>query len=78
MLFAIVQLGRCVGDRERDIGEELRQRAAERVQQLPGGTRAARLLREFVELAAPERARILDESLPAGLQLRAEDGNETT
>jgi molecular chaperone DnaK (HSP70) len=70
MVFTIVQLARRVGDRERDLDEELRRRAAARLQDLPGGTRASRLLLEVVELAAPERARILDESLPAGLQLR--------
>jgi hypothetical protein len=71
MVFTVVQLARCVGDRERDLDEELRQRAAARIGDLPGGQRARRLLLEVVELAAPERARILDESLPAGLQLRA-------
>lgn len=71
-LFAVVQLGRCVGDRERDLDESLRTRATERVHGMLGGDRAARLLRELVELAAPERARILDESLPAGLHLRGE------
>jgi molecular chaperone DnaK (HSP70) len=71
-LFAVVQLGRCVGDRERDLAEDLRRRAAERVKNLPGGQRAAHLLLEVTELAAPERARILDESLPSGLQLRTE------
>jgi molecular chaperone DnaK (HSP70) len=74
MVFTIVQLARCVGDRERDLDEGLRRRAADRVHGLPGGERAARLLTEVVELAAPERARILDESLPAGLQLRSGTG----
>lgn len=69
-LFAVVQIGRCVGDRERDLDETLRRRAAERVRTMPGGERAARLLLEVVELAASERARILDEALPIGLQLR--------
>jgi hypothetical protein len=71
-LFALVQLARRVGDRERDLDERLRQTAVERVRGMAGGDRGARLLLEVVELAAPERARILDESLPAGLQVRGE------
>ena len=72
MVFTLVQLARCVGDRERDLEEVLRQRVAERVESLPAGRRAARLLIECVPLDKQERARILDESLPVGLQLRAD------
>jgi molecular chaperone DnaK (HSP70) len=72
MTFMVVQLARCVGDRERDLDAAVRQRLAERVRGTPAGTRAARLLTEFVPLEAQERARILDESLPVGLQLRVE------
>jgi molecular chaperone DnaK (HSP70) len=68
--FALVQLARCVGDRERDLDEGLRHRAARRFEALASGRRAARLLTEFVPLEAQEQARILDESLPAGLHLR--------
>jgi hypothetical protein len=71
MVFSLVQLARCVGDRERDLDEALRHRIAERIQPLPDGTRAARLVTEFIPLQAQERARILDESLPVGLQLQA-------
>ncbi len=69
--FTLVQLARCVGDRERDLNAHLRARVAERLQPLPAGARAARLVTEFVPLGTQERARILDESLPAGLQIRA-------
>jgi molecular chaperone DnaK (HSP70) len=72
MVFMLVQLARCVADRERDLDASLRQRIAERIATLPGGRRAARLLTEFVPLEAQERARIMDESLPVGLQIRAE------
>jgi len=72
-VFALVQLARCVDDRERDLDGELRRRLAERLRPLPHGERAARLVTEFVPLEARERARILDESLPAGLRLKAEE-----
>ena len=38
---------------------------------LPDGARLARIVREAVALEAREEARLLDESLPAGLRLRA-------
>ena len=72
LTFMFVQLARCVGDRERDLDAALRQRLAERVRPLHTGARAARLISELVPLEAQERARILDESLPVGLQLRSE------
>ena len=78
MGFMLVQLARYVGDRERDLDESLRQRLAERLATLPGGRRAARLVTEFVPLEAQERARIMDESLPAGLRIRTEaEGGES-
>lgn len=70
--FTLVQLARCVGDRERDLDASLRRRIATRLEALPVGRRAARLVTERVPLEAQERARILDESLPAGLQIRSE------
>jgi molecular chaperone DnaK (HSP70) len=73
LVFALVQLGRRVGDRERDLTEELRQRIADHIRDLPGGRRGARLVTEVVPLEAQERARVLDESLPAGLVIRAGD-----
>ncbi len=69
-VFTLVQLARCVGDRERDLDEALRRRVAERLRPLPAGQRAARLVTELVPLETHERTRILDESLPVGLQLR--------
>jgi hypothetical protein len=68
-VFALVQLARCVGDRERDLDEGLRRRLAERLRSLPQGERAARLVSEPVPLESQERARIFDESLPVGLQV---------
>jgi hypothetical protein len=68
--FALVQLARCVGDRERDLDTALRSRLAERLRPLPQGERAARLVSEPVPLEQQERARIFDESLPVGLLIR--------
>lgn len=70
-IFAVTQLARCVGDRERDLDASLRERLAARLRRLPHGERAARLVREMVPLEGQERARILDESLPVGLVLKA-------
>jgi hypothetical protein len=69
--FALAQVARLTGDRERDLDPALRERVARRLEDAPGGERLARLVREVVPLEAREEARLLDESLPAGLRLRA-------
>jgi hypothetical protein len=69
--FALVQMARCAGDRERDLDEALRKQLADRLRGLPKGGRAARLVTEHVPLEAQEQNRILDESLPVGLAVRA-------
>ena len=70
--FALAQIARATGDRERDLDASLREQIARRLETLPdGGRRAARLVREPVPLEAREEARLLDEALPAGLRLRA-------
>jgi hypothetical protein len=68
--FALAQIARATGDRERDLDPALRERVARRVETTPHGARAARLVREPVPLEAREEARLLDEALPAGLRLR--------
>jgi molecular chaperone DnaK (HSP70) len=68
--FTAVQLARVVGDRERDLDETLRVRLAQRLRSLHAGDRAARLVTELVPLGRQERAKILEESLPIGLQLQ--------
>jgi molecular chaperone DnaK (HSP70) len=70
LAFAVVQLARCTGDRTRDLDEELRRRIAERLAPFPAGQRWSRQVLEVVALEEKERARIFDESLPAGLQIR--------
>jgi hypothetical protein len=68
--FALAQVARATGDRERDLDPALRERVASRLEQEPDGARLARLVRTVVPLEAREEARLLDESLPAGLRLR--------
>ncbi len=68
--FALSQIARATGDRERDLDPALRERVAVRLESVPEGARAARIVREAVALEAREEARLLDESLPAGLRLR--------
>lgn len=70
LAFAVVQMARCTGDRTRDLDDELRQRVAERLAPLPAGQRWSQQVLEVVALEAKEQARIFDESLPAGLQIR--------
>jgi molecular chaperone DnaK (HSP70) len=69
--FALVQMARVVDDRERDLDAALRDRLAERLGGLPGGGRSTLLLHESVPLDRAEQGRLLDESLPAGLRVRA-------
>jgi molecular chaperone DnaK (HSP70) len=69
--FALAQIARRSGDRERDLDPDLAEEIAVALETRGESPRAARLVREIVELEAREQARILDESLPAGLRLRA-------
>jgi hypothetical protein len=68
--FALAQIARATGDRERDVDPGIRERLAHRLEDTPAGARAARLVRAPVELEAREEARIMDEALPAGLRIR--------
>jgi hypothetical protein len=68
--FALAQIARATGDRTRDLDPALRARVAARLAETPGGARAARIVREVTPLEAREEARLLDESLPAGLRIR--------
>ena len=68
--FAVTQLARATGDRQRDLEPALRERVAKRLADTPHGDRAAHVVLEPVALEAREEAQLLDESLPAGLRLR--------
>ena len=69
--FAAVQLARVVDDRARDVDPAVRERLAARLRELPGGARSTLLLTEAVPLERAEQTRLLDESLPTGLRVRA-------
>jgi molecular chaperone DnaK (HSP70) len=69
--FALAQVARRTGDRERDLDPALRERVAERLEREPDGARLAHVVRDVVALEEREEARLLDESLPAGLRLRS-------
>ena len=71
LAFALVQLARVVDDRERDLDPALRERLSERVRLSAGGARSTQLLHEAVMLDRAEQGRLLDESLPPGLRVRA-------
>jgi molecular chaperone DnaK (HSP70) len=67
--FALAQLGRRTGDRNRDLEDGMRDRLAACVRALPGGERAAGLIEHVVELEAREERVALGDTLPAGLRL---------
>jgi len=70
--FALAQVARATGDRERDLDAAVRERVAARLEGAAGGARLARIVREPVALEEREQARLLDEALPAGLRLAGE------
>lgn len=67
--FAAAQLGRLSGDRSRDLAEELRERAAQRLQQAGAPPEWARALREVQALGERDEQRVFGEALPLGLHL---------
>jgi len=67
--FALAQIARRTGDRERDLDADLLESVGVALETRGAAPRLARLVREIVELEADEQARVLDESLPAGLRL---------
>jgi hypothetical protein len=76
--FPMAQLGRRTGDRARDIDPELRVRLSERLREIPGGERTARLVDQVVALEAREERVALGDTLPAGLRLVADDEDATS
>ncbi|HET6612842.1 MAG TPA: hypothetical protein VFG83_12670, partial [Kofleriaceae bacterium] len=70
--FPMAQLGRKTGDRARDIADDLREKLAARLRDIPGGARAAVLVERIVALEAREERVALGDTLPAGLRLVAE------
>jgi len=68
--FAIAQIARCVGDRERDLPRPLREQVAKRLEAAGFPGRLVRLVLEPTPLDSSERAQVFAESLPVGLVLR--------
>jgi hypothetical protein len=64
--FAVTQLARLTGDRARDLDEELRGRAAAKLEQAGAPSIA---LREVQALGSTEEQRVFGEALPLGLHL---------
>jgi hypothetical protein len=71
--FPMAQLGRRTGDRSRDLDPDLRAKLADRLRDLPGGERTAKLVEEIVALEAREERVALGDTLPAGLRLVADE-----
>jgi molecular chaperone DnaK (HSP70) len=67
--FASAQLARLSGDRTRDLDEELRRRAAARLDQARAPPEWSRALREVQPLGEKDEQRVFGETLPAGLHL---------
>src|SRR5207245_2191754 len=61
--FALAQLARATGDRERDLDRDLRERLARRLETAPHGEPAARLVRQPVALEARGGARLVGRTL---------------
>jgi molecular chaperone DnaK (HSP70) len=74
--YAAAEIGRCSGDRARDLDEALRHRLAERLKasQPVEGPRLARLVLEPVPREAREERMAFGDTLPSGLRLVADDG----
>lgn len=67
--LAAMQLARVTGDRARDLDPELRERVALRLEKAGAVPEWVTAVREHVAMEKSEEARILGESLPAGLRL---------
>jgi molecular chaperone DnaK (HSP70) len=67
--FAAAQLARLTGDRTRDLGPELRARAAQALRASKAADTWVRMVTEVVALEAADEARALGDTLPAGLRL---------
>jgi hypothetical protein len=67
--FAAALITRKTGDRERDLGEELRDQVIQRLGSVKAPSSWLTMIREVVELSAADEKRLLGDSLPAGLKL---------
>jgi molecular chaperone DnaK (HSP70) len=67
--FPMAQLGRRTDDRSRDINESVRERLGQRLREIEGAERTARMVTEVVELETREAYIAMGEALPVGLRL---------
>ena len=67
--FAAALLSRKTGDRERDLGDSIRERVLERLQASKAPTTWSEMVREVAELSEADEKRLLGDSLPVGLKL---------
>jgi hypothetical protein len=67
--FAVAQLARRTGDRERDLPDDLREAAARRLEAGGAPDGWVRMTREILELSAQDEMRVFGDTLPAGLRL---------
>ncbi len=67
--FAVAQLARLSGDRARDLGEQLRARAAAALEEARAPAEWARGIREARALGEKDEQRVFGEALPLGLHL---------
>jgi hypothetical protein len=65
----MAQLGRRTDDRSRDINESVRERLGQRLREIEGAERTARMVTEVVELETREAYIAMGEALPVGLRL---------
>jgi molecular chaperone DnaK (HSP70) len=67
--FAVAQLARLSGDRARDLPQELRERAAQRLSAHGAPAEWAQAIREVHALGEKDEQRVFGEALPSGLHL---------
>jgi hypothetical protein len=67
--FALAQMARASGDRVREISESTRGKVLAKLEELQCSKSWLRFIREVVVMEAPDEARALGDTLPAGLQL---------
>lgn len=69
--FSATLLGRCSGDRERDLDEAQRLRVVQRLRAVKAPPSWLRMIEECVELDEADASRVFGEALPPGLRLMA-------
>jgi molecular chaperone DnaK (HSP70) len=76
LVFPLAQLARRSGDRARDVSEEVREEVLAALAAAGAPEEALHAVREVALASAEEEQRVFGESLPPGLRLVDDDGNE--